>query len=136
MSAKLMDGILIFSLMLGALSLIYACGKTINGPQIDPKIISETNSFSFQTDELSNVTQVLEFSEKFTGDLVDVVQDCEVTEGDATIIITDARQKELYRSHLHSHGRFMAQKGMPGQWRIVVAIENCSGRLDFQIMQP
>ncbi len=124
-----------FPLLAAGLVLLIACGDSVTQPQVEADVTSTTNRFRLVTEEFTNATKLFEFTEEFTGDLVDVIQACDIQAGSAVIVIRDSLQRELFRAQVHEHGHFMAQKGMPGMWQITVELSSCTGRLDITVVQ-
>ena len=101
-------------------------------PGVQPEVINNTDTFEFQVSSVVNYTGVWQYDWTTTGTIVDVDQSCAITGGTVTLRILDSDGVEVYSRNLTEGGSFTTEAGVTGQWRLVVALVEGSGTLNFR----
>lgn len=123
--------------LLGPALLAMGCGgsDTVLGPQVQPEIVNQTDSFEFQATGAQNVTQTLSYTWANTGMSANVDQSCSINSGAGTIEIRDANNVTVYSGNLVDGGSYQSQTGTTGDWTIVVHLTQLSGTLNFRVQK-
>ena len=80
-----------------------ACGSDRSdplSPAVQPEIINNTDSFSFQVTGVSNASATLNYTWQNTGTVATVNQSASISAGSATLIIRDAAGTQVYSRSL------------------------------------
>jgi hypothetical protein len=119
------------------LLLSISCGgkRVVTDPAFQPEIINQTDNFAFQSTNVSNVTQTLQYTWQNTGTRADVNQASSITSGSATITIRDSAGLQVYTASLSSNGTFMTGSGTAGGWTIRLVLTNLKGTLNFRVQR-
>lgn len=128
---------LIVLALVGPGLLAAGCGgsDTVLGPQVQPEIVNQTDSFAFQATGAQNVTQTLTYTWANTGVSASVDQSCSINSGAGTIEIRDANNTTVYSGNLVEGGSYQSQSGTTGDWTIVVHLTQLSGTLNFRVQK-
>jgi len=113
------------------------CGSDSNviGPQVQPEIVNQVDSFAFQATGAENVTQTLVYTWSNTGVSANVDQSCSITGGVGTVVVRDAQNVTVYTGDLIDGGTFQTQTGTAGDWTIRVQLTHVSGTLNFRVQK-
>ena len=111
-----------------------ACGGTSITP-FQPEIRNLTDTFEFQVTNASNVDQTLTYNWENTGTLANVNQDCKITNGSAQLTIRDPQDTLVYAQSLADNGTFVTNAGVAGTWKIIVALSNFDGTINFRVQK-
>ena len=103
---------------------------------IQPQIVNQTDSFSFQATNVTNTTQTLQYTWQNTGTTADVTQSSQVTSGLGTLMVMDSMGQQLYLEPLSVNGTFLISSGTAGAWTIEVVLSNVEGTLNFSVQRP
>jgi len=119
------------------LALVAACGGDSNpiGPSNQPEVANNTDNFQFQASNLSGTTQTLTYSWTNTGSSASVDQSGSAVSGQATLVIRDASNAQVYSGDLKNTGTFVSSAGMTGTWRIEVRLQDFTGTLNFRVQK-
>lgn len=115
-----------------------ACGggNSALNPQFQPQVANLTDSFQFQTTGITGVSQNLHYAWQTTGTAASINQASTVSAGTATVTISDVNGKVVYTGNLSANGTFTSAAGAgPGTWSIDVALNGCSGTLNFRVQK-
>jgi len=120
-----------------ALALVAACGGESNpiGPSNQPEVANHTDNFQFQASNLAHTSQTLTYSWVNTGTAANVDQSGVITSGEATIILRDGSNAEVYSGDLKNTGTFVSSVGASGTWRIEVRLSDVAGTLNFRVQK-
>lgn len=126
-------------LMLVALMLVAACSDeaTAPPPGIQPQIVNNTDSFSYQITSLSQVTGTYDYTWQNTGTLAKVTHASNAgSSGTATITLRDAVGAQVYSGQLATSGEpVSAPAGVAGAWTITVTYTNYSNaQVNFAVV--
>ena len=103
---------------------------------IQPQIVNQTDSFSFQATNVTHTTQTLQYTWQNTGTTADVTQSSQVTSGLGTLMVLDSEGQQLYLEPLSVNGTFLISSGTAGAWTIQVVLSNVEGTLNFSVQRP
>ena len=103
---------------------------------IQPQIVNQTDSFSFQATNVTNTTQTLQYTWQNTGTTADVNQSSQITSGLGTLMVMDSMGQQLYLEPLSVNGTFLISSGTAGAWTIQVVLSNVEGTLNFSVQRP
>ena len=123
---------------LAAVALVFAmsaCGSDRSdplSPAVQPEIINNTDSFSFQVTGVSNASATLNYTWQNTGTVATVNQSASISAGSATLIIRDGAGTQVYSRSLSDNGTFSTSAGTSGTWTIRVVFTNTSGTVNFR----
>ncbi len=119
-----------------ALVLSAACGDgNPIGPSNQPEVANNTDNFQFQASNLSGTTQTLTYSWTNTGASANVDQSGAAVSGQATLVIRDASNAQVYSGDLRNTGTFVSSTGTTGTWQIEVRLQNFTGTLNFRVQK-
>lgn len=117
-------------LALAALVFMTACGDepTAPPPGIQPQITNNTDVFSYQITNLSNVTGTYDYTWQNTGTLAKVTHASNSgATGTATVTLRDAVGAQVYTGPLATSGEPLSSPaGVAGAWTIRVVYTNYS----------
>lgn len=118
------------------LALVAACGdnNTI-GPSNQPEIANNTDNFQFQASNLTRTTQTFTYSWVNTGTSANVDQSGVITGGQATLILRDGSNAQVYSGDLRTTGTFVSAAGATGTWRIEVRLSDVTGTMNFRVQK-
>ena len=118
------------------LALVAACGdnNTI-GPSNQPEIANNTDNFQFQASNLTRTTQTFTYSWVNTGTIANVDQSVAITGGQATLILRDGSNAQVYSGDLRTTGTFVSAAGATGTWRIEVRLIDVTGTMNFRVQK-
>jgi len=114
--------------------LMEGCGGTSIAP-FQPEIRNLTDTFEFQVTNARNVDQTLTYNWENTGTLANVNQDCKITDGSAQLMIRDPQDTLVYARSLADNGTFPTNAGVAGTWKIIVALSNFDGTINFRVQK-
>lgn len=112
-----------------------ACGSDRSdplSPAVQPEIINNTDSFSFQVTGVENASTTLTYSWQNTGTVATVNQSAAIASGTATLVIRDAVGTQVYSRSLSDNGTFSSTAGTAGTWTIRVVFSGASGTINFR----
>lgn len=122
--------------LLLAIAFAAACGDSNPiGPSNQPQVGNNTDNFQFQASNLSHTTQTLTYTWTNTGAVANVDQSGVVGGGQATLIIRDSANAQVYTGDLKNTGTFVTSGGTTGAWRIEVRLEDVTGTLNFRVQK-
>ena len=101
-------------------------------PAVQPEIVNDTDSFSFQVTGVQNASTTLDYSWQNTGTVATVNQSASIGSGSATLIIRDAAGTQVYSRSLSDNGTFSSSAGTAGTWTIRVVFSGTSGTINFR----
>lgn len=110
--------------------------NSLTNPAFQPQIINQSDNFSLQATNVTNVTQTLNYTWQNTGTSANVNQATQLTAGSATLTILDAGGQQVYTNSLTANGTFPTTAGMTGGWTIRVILSGVSGTLNFRVQKP
>jgi len=113
-----------------------ACSGNVLGPDNQPQISNQTDTFQWQATAMDNISQTLTYTWQNTGTSADVNQSPNLSAGSATLTIKDASGVEVYSSSLTQGGTFQSAAGAAGAWAIEVRLSGASGALNFRVEKP
>ena len=112
-----------------------ACSDNLIGPSNQPEIGNNADNFQFQASNLTRTSQTLTYSWTNTGTTANVDQSGSISAGDATLILRDGANVQVYSGDLKNTGTFMTSTGQSGTWRIEVRLNELSGTLNFRVQK-
>lgn len=120
-----------------ALLIVNACsGSNVLGPDNQPEVSNQTDTFEWQVTGMDNISQTLTYTWQNTGVVADVNQSPNLSGGSASIIIEDAAGTEVYSGNLSLVGTYRTAGGSAGAWTIRVTLSGASGALNFRAEKP
>jgi hypothetical protein len=120
---------------LAVLVTLGACGSDKSNPlspAVQPEIVNDTDSFSFQVTGVQNASTTLNYSWQNTGTGATVNQSASIGSGSATLVIRDAAGTQVYSRSLSDNGTFSSSAGTAGTWTIRVVFSGTSGTINFR----
>ena len=114
---------------------VSACGSDKSNPlspAVQPEIINNADSFSFQVTGVQNASATLTYSWQNTGTVATVNQSASIGSGSATLVIRDAAGTQVYSRSLSDNGTFSSSAGVAGTWTIRVVFSATSGTVNFR----
>ena len=121
--------------MLVTFAVLGACGSNRSdplSPAVQPEIVNNTDSFSFQVTGVENASTTLTYSWQNTGTVATVNQSAAIASGSATLVIRDAVGTQVYSRSLSDNGTFNSTAGTAGTWSIRVVFSGTSGTINFR----
>ena len=123
-----------------AVAVVFTVGcsnrRLLTDPAFQPQIVNQTDNFSLQATNVTNVTQTLPFTWQNTGTSANVNQATQVTGGSATLTILDASNQQVYTNSLTANGTFPTSTGTTGGWTIRLVLSNFTGTINFRVQKP
>ncbi len=113
-----------------------ACGGNVLGPDNQPQVGNQTDTFQWQVTAMDNISQTLTYTWQNTGTSANVNQSPNLSGGSATLTIKDASDVEVYSRSLAQGGTFQTSAGTTGAWTIEVRLSGASGALNFRVEKP
>ena len=125
-------------LFLMAIILAAGCTSSDNvvGPENEPEVTNQTDTFQWQVSDLSDVTQTFTYTWSITGVMANVNQSAALSGGTATLTVADATGTEVYSGSLTGNGTFQTATGTAGNWTVTVTLTNATGTLNFRLEKP
>lgn len=125
-------------LFLVAMILAGGCTSSDNvvGPENEPEVTNQTDTFQWQVSDLSDVTQTFTYTWSNTGVMANVNQSAALSAGTATLTVADAAGTEVYSGSLTGNGTFQTATGTAGNWTVTVTLTNATGTLNFRLEKP
>jgi len=119
--SKFRRGLMVAALLVGA-----ACSDSPTAPGIQPEIVNNTDSFSYQIRDLRNVTGSWNYTWQNTGTLATITHSTNAgATGSATLTVRDAAGTQVYSGQLVSSGEpVTSPAGTPGAWTVTVTYAN------------
>jgi hypothetical protein len=114
---------------------VSACGSDRSNPlspAVQPEVINNADSFSFQVTGVQNASATLDYSWQNTGTVATVNQSASLSGGSATLIIRDAAGTQVYSRSLSDNGTFTSAAGTTGTWTIRVVFTGTTGTINFR----
>ena len=121
--------------MLVTFAVLGACGSNRSdplSPAVQPEIVNNTDSFSFQVTGVENASTTLTYSWQNTGTVATVNQSAAIASGSATLVIRDAVGTQVYSRSLSDNGTFNSTAGTAGTWSIRIVFSGTSGTINFR----
>lgn len=126
-------------LVLAAVVLLGACNDDPTAPPgIQPQITNNTDAFSFQITNLSNVTGTYNYTWQNTGTLARVTHSSNAgSTGTATLVLLDAVGTQVYSGALATTGQpTSAPAGVAGAWTVRLVFTNYSNtQINFGVIK-
>jgi hypothetical protein len=122
--------------VVAAFGLATACGGNLLGPDNQPQISNQTDTFQWQVTAMDNISQTLTYTWQNTGTSANVNQSPNLSGGSATLTILDASDVEVYSRSLAQGGTFQTSAGATGAWTIEVRLSGAGGALNFRVEKP
>ncbi len=119
-----------------ALGLGAACSGNVLGPDNQPQVSNQTDTFQWQVTAMDNISQTLTYTWQNTGTSANVNQSPNLSGGSATLTILDASDVEVYSRSLAQGGTFQTSAGATGAWTIEVRLSGAGGALNFRVEKP
>ena len=123
-----------------AVAVVFTVGcanrRLLTDPAFQPQIVNQTDNFSLQATNVTNVTQTIPFTWQNTGTSANVNQATQVTGGSATLTILDAPSQQVYTNSLTANGTFPTSTGTTGNWTIRLVLSNFKGTINFRVQKP
>jgi hypothetical protein len=118
------------------LALVAACGDSNPiGPSNQPEVGNNPDNFQFQASNLTGTSQTLTYSWTNSGTSASVNQSGQISNGEATLILRDAANVQVYSRDLKNTGTFQSSAGGAGTWRIEVRLTNVTGTVNFRVQK-
>ncbi len=125
-------------LTLATLLLAVACSDSPTAPGIEPQIINNSDSFSYQISDLNDVTGSWEYTWQNTGTTAKVTHASDAgAVGTATLTIMDAGGVSVYSGELATTGEVVTSPaGSAGAWTIRVAYSSYTNtQINFAVFK-
>jgi hypothetical protein len=120
--------------LIGLVAMLAACSSgNVIGPENQPEIANNTDSFEFQVTGLDNVSETLSYTWQNTGTQANVNRSSSVSAGSGTLIVRDADGTEVFRGDLSENSTVATSSGVAGTWQVQVAMSGVSGTLNFRL---
>ena len=133
-------GHLRFAAILVAAGLLSVSGCREEGGGLGPGTLIEVNNvedaFRWQFTATSAVTETLNYSWSYTGQVARVTQGGGILSGSASVVIRDSGGTEVYSRDLDEAGTFATAAGVAGQWTVVVTLTNATAVTSFRVEVP
>ena len=110
--------------------------NSLTNPAFQPQIVNQTDNFSLQATNVTNVTQTLNYTWQNTGTSANVNQATQLTAGSATLVILDAGGQQVYTNSLTANGTFPTTTGTTGGWTVRLILSGVSGTINFRAQKP
>lgn len=126
------------ALLLGLLLAVVACGDSPSSPGIEPQIVNDPDTFSYQVSDLRNVSRAWEYNWSNSGTTAKVTHASDAgASGTATLTIRDADDTEVYSGVFATTGEEVTSPaGVAGSWTIRVAYTNYTNtQVNFAVIK-
>lgn len=120
------------------LLLVAACDDSPTTPGIEPQVVNNTDAFSYQTSDLSNVTGSSDYTWQNTGTNAKVTHASDAgAAGTATLTILDADGVQVYSGAFATTGETVTSpSGTAGSWTIRVTYAGYSNtQVNFAVIK-
>ena len=117
-------------------ALIAGCSSNNSLAPFSPEVANNPDTFQFQATGITNVSTTVVYTWTNTGTTANIDQSSAITNGSATVTVTDANSTEVYSGDLATGGSFTTSAGTAGDWTITVVINGLSGTLNFRAQKP
>ena len=125
--------------LVATLAMAAACGDSPTAPPgIQPQIVNNTDAFSFQITNLSNVTGTYSYTWQNTGTLAKVTHASNAgSSGSATVTVKDASGTQVYTGPMATTGETVSSPvGTAGAWTITVTFTGYSNaQVNFAVLK-
>jgi len=118
------------------LALAACSSSNVLGPNNQPEVNNQTDTFQWQVTAMDNISQTLTYTWQNTGTTANVNQSPGLSSGSASLVIEDASGTEVYSRGFSQSGTFTTDSGLAGAWTIRVALSVTSGALNFRAEKP
>ena len=115
-----------------------ACSDSPTTPGIEPQVVNNTDSFSYQSSDLRNVTGSYDHTWQNTGSIAKVTHASDAgATGTATLTILDSTGLEVYSGPFATTGEVVTSPaGTPGAWTIRVVYSGYSNtQVNFAVIK-
>lgn len=123
---------------IATLLLVVACDDSPTAPGIEPQVINNTDAFSYQTSDLSNVTGSSDYTWQNTGTSAKVTHSSDAgATGTASLTIIDAGGVQVYSGSFATTGETVTSpSGAAGSWTIRVTYASYSNtQVNFAVIK-
>ena len=98
-----------------------------------PAVANSTDNFAYSTPRYDGHTGTESYAWHNTGTSADVIQASSLTNGFATLTISDAAAVQVYQATLSAAGTFQTAIGSAGTWNIRVDYAHAIGSVSFTV---
>lgn len=112
-----------------------ACSGNTVGPENELEVSNQTDNFSFQVSDLSDVTQDFSYNWVNTGTQAVVDASASIGAGKVFLIIRDADNAIVYQEDLVTDGDGETLAGREGVWRVEVRLDGATGTFNFRVQK-
>ncbi|MDE3213987.1 MAG: hypothetical protein KGM98_12190 [Bacteroidota bacterium] len=120
--------------LIGITSLsLMACKK--NNATYQPKVSNNTDNFTFQANNTTNLSSNYDYSWNNTGQTATITVTSTITTGTANISIYDANGSQVYTNDIQTNGTFTTSTGVSGIWKIHVTLSGADGNVSFTVQK-
>jgi len=113
-------------------ALLVGCATDPSSPGVEPEIINGTQSFEFQVTAVQNYTSSWSYTWNNSSTTASIDHSSSLSDGSATLTITDADGASVYNRSLAQDGSFETNPGSNGDWTLTITLSSCSGDLNFR----
>ncbi len=120
--------------LVGIVALLAACSDSnVIGPDNQPEIANDPDTFEFQITGLDDVSQTLQYTWQNTGVRANVNRSSSISAGEATLIVRDGSGAEVFHTTLNQNSTVTTAEGVAGSWTIEVVLLNVFGTINFRL---
>ena len=123
---------------LATVMVLAACSDSPTAPGIQPQVVNDTDAFSYQTSDLSNVTGSWDYTWQNTGTTAKITHASDAgASGSATVTIADATGAQVYSGAFATTGEVVTSPaGSAGAWTIQVTYTNYTNtQVNFAVIK-
>lgn len=118
-----------------ALIVLTGCGDSNPTNSFEPSVLNTTDEFTFRASNVYVVTTRLTYSWTNTGATASIEHVSGRSGGTGTLIVLDADGTQVYQSEFKSSGTDVTIAGNPGEWSVIVDLDEYSGSIYFRMLK-
>ena len=113
--------------------ILAACSDNAAAPGREPEIVNAPDNFQYQISDIQDYSGTQTYSWQNSGTTATVNQSAAITNGTATLVLSDANGLQVYSRSLADNGTFSSGAGVAGTWTIRVTYSGVDATVNFRV---